>query len=164
MAAGWKCPLPPSPSPNPPPSPCLSPPPLCTAWLVEDQEDKEELMNKEELMTLPTPQGTSHCSCLEHCFLLGSMGWWGPRPKVMCHVQCGLHVSSFQFLPEMAEHSKLRVHKVRKRNLWPDLPDLLQGPLTPCLLISSLAMSLHWAQSTRRDALSQQRKQRELLA
>ncbi len=25
-------------------------------------------MNKEELMTLPTPQGTSHCSCLEHCF------------------------------------------------------------------------------------------------
>ena len=27
-------------------------------------------MNKEELTTLPTPQGTSHCSCLEHCFLL----------------------------------------------------------------------------------------------
>ncbi len=26
-------------------------------------------MNKEELMTLPTLQGTSHCSCLEHCFL-----------------------------------------------------------------------------------------------
>ncbi len=26
-------------------------------------------MNKEELMTLPTRQGTSHCSCLEHCFL-----------------------------------------------------------------------------------------------
>ncbi len=32
-------------------------------------EDKEELMNKEELMTLPMPQGTLHCSCLEHCFL-----------------------------------------------------------------------------------------------
>ena len=27
-------------------------------------------MNKEELTTLPMPQGTSHCSCLEHCFLL----------------------------------------------------------------------------------------------
>ncbi len=26
-------------------------------------------MNKEELMTLLMPQGTSHCSCLEHCFL-----------------------------------------------------------------------------------------------
>ena len=26
-------------------------------------------MNKEELMTLPMLQGTSHCSCLEHCFL-----------------------------------------------------------------------------------------------
>ncbi len=26
-------------------------------------------MNKEELTTLLTPQGTSHCSCLEHCFL-----------------------------------------------------------------------------------------------
>ena len=36
---------------------------------MEDKEDKEELMNNEELTTLPTPQGTSHCSCLEHCFL-----------------------------------------------------------------------------------------------
>ena len=27
-------------------------------------------MNKEELATLPTLQGTSHCSCLEHCFSL----------------------------------------------------------------------------------------------
>ncbi len=27
-------------------------------------------MNKEELTTLLTPKGTSHCSCLEHCFLL----------------------------------------------------------------------------------------------
>ncbi len=26
-------------------------------------------MNKEELMILLTLQGTSHCSCLEHCFL-----------------------------------------------------------------------------------------------
>ncbi len=26
-------------------------------------------MNKEELMILPTPQGTSYCSCLEHCFM-----------------------------------------------------------------------------------------------
>ncbi len=38
-------------------------------------------MNKEESTTLPTPQGTSHCSCLEHCFLLGCRGgpWirWG---------------------------------------------------------------------------------------
>ena len=25
-------------------------------------------MNKEELMTLLPLQGTSHCSCLEHCF------------------------------------------------------------------------------------------------
>ncbi len=45
-------------------------------------------MNKEELTTLLTPQGTSHCSCLEHCFLLDvprSDKWrrWtraGPRP------------------------------------------------------------------------------------
>ncbi len=28
-------------------------------------------MNKEELTTLPTLQGTSHCSCLEHCFSFG---------------------------------------------------------------------------------------------
>ncbi len=28
-------------------------------------------MNKEELTTLLTPQGTSHCDCLEHCFLFG---------------------------------------------------------------------------------------------
>ncbi len=64
--AGWmKCPLPPPPPPNPP----ARPPLLGTAWLVEDKEDKEEFMNKEETTVLPTPQGTSHCSCLEHCFL-----------------------------------------------------------------------------------------------
>ncbi len=39
---------------------------------MEDKEDKEELMNKEEFIILPMPQGTSHCSCLEHCFLLVS--------------------------------------------------------------------------------------------
>ncbi len=55
--------------------------PLWIAWLVEDKEDKEELMNKEELMTLLTPQGTLHCSCLEHSFLFprcpgSSMGLW----------------------------------------------------------------------------------------
>ncbi len=44
---------------------------------MEDEEDKEELMNKDELMTLPTPQGTSHCSCLEHCFLLQCVVWQG---------------------------------------------------------------------------------------
>ncbi len=49
MAGGWKCPLPPPPCP-PPPTPT-------------------QLMNKEELTTLLTPQGSSHCSCLEHCFL-----------------------------------------------------------------------------------------------
>ncbi len=72
--AGWmKCPLPPSPPPNPlsPARPPRGVPPGGggPAWLVEDKEDKEELMNKAEL-TLPTPQGTSHCSCFEHCFLL----------------------------------------------------------------------------------------------
>ncbi len=30
-------------------------------------------MNKEELMTLLTPQGTSHCSCLEHSCLFMDM-------------------------------------------------------------------------------------------
>ncbi len=42
-------------------------------------------MNKEELMILPTPQGTSHCSCLEHCllFLAYSRG-------VFCWVCCNL--------------------------------------------------------------------------
>ncbi len=29
---------------------------------MEDKEDKEELRNKQELTTLPTPQGTSHFS------------------------------------------------------------------------------------------------------
>ncbi len=37
-----------------------------------EDKDKEEVMNKEELMTLLTPQGTSHCSCLEHCFLFAT--------------------------------------------------------------------------------------------
>ena len=65
----------PLPDPPPPPEadpPAGRPPPIDSMqhdWLVEDKEDKEELMNKEELMTLPTPQGTSHCSCLQHCFL-----------------------------------------------------------------------------------------------
>ncbi len=67
MAAGLKCPLPPP--PTKPPTTRGRPPPPWTVWLVEDKEDKEELMNKEELMTLTTPHGTSHCSCLEHCFL-----------------------------------------------------------------------------------------------
>ncbi len=76
MAAVLKCPLPPPPARPPLPhqrwnplpkvgTPC----PLRTAYLVEDKEDKEELVNKEELMTLPTPQGTSYCSCLEQCFI-----------------------------------------------------------------------------------------------
>ncbi len=34
-------------------------------------------MNKEELTTLPTLQGTSHCSCLEHCFPLFQSGGRG---------------------------------------------------------------------------------------
>ncbi len=65
MAAGPKCPLPPPPWIDPYPSPLLPPldpttarpPPKKTAWLVEDREDQEELMNKEELTTLPTRQG-----------------------------------------------------------------------------------------------------------
>ena len=41
---------------------------------MEDKEDKKELMNKEEeLMSSLMPQGTLHCSCLEHCFLFASM-------------------------------------------------------------------------------------------
>ncbi len=47
---------------------------------MEDKEDKEELMNKEELMTLLTRQGTSHCSCLEHCILFSLLS---------CHVLTG---------------------------------------------------------------------------
>ncbi len=31
-------------------------------------------MNKEELTTLPMPQGTSQCSCLEHALLLVCIG------------------------------------------------------------------------------------------
>ena len=54
MARWLKCPLPPPPPPGLETSP---------AWTSPDKEDKEELT------TLPTPQGTSHCSCLEHCFL-----------------------------------------------------------------------------------------------
>ncbi len=49
---------------------------------MEDKEDKEELMNKEEFMTLPTPQGISHCSCLEHCFLFCVQGGRGRVSKV----------------------------------------------------------------------------------
>ncbi len=60
MAAGPKCPLPPAPrppAPRPPPwgqtpPPEARPPPQKTVWLVEDKEDQEELINKEELMTL----------------------------------------------------------------------------------------------------------------
>ncbi len=56
----YPLPLPPNP-PTLPLPPQLDPPPMdsMTGGLVED---------KEELTTLPTPQGTSHCSCLEHCF------------------------------------------------------------------------------------------------
>ncbi len=61
-----------SPAPSPLPSPEAGPPPC-----GEDKEDKEELMNKEEFMTLPMPQVTSHCSCLEHCFLF----WVRDRPR-----------------------------------------------------------------------------------
>ncbi len=38
-------------------------------------------MNKEELTTLPMPQGTSHCSCLEHCFLFAGAVWWVQRSQ-----------------------------------------------------------------------------------
>ncbi len=57
------------------PSPLWPDPPPKTVRLVEDKEDQEELMNKEELMTLPTLQGTSHCSCLEHCFSFEMSGY-----------------------------------------------------------------------------------------
>ncbi len=53
-----KYPSVPSPFPSPNPSPPPARPPSC-------REDKED---KEESMTLPA-QGTSHCSCHEHCFL-----------------------------------------------------------------------------------------------
>ncbi len=74
MARWIKCSLPPPPTP----SPCPTPTPH---RLVEDKEDKKELMNKEELMTLPV-QGTSHCSCLEHCFLFDSSTQQNPPPLV----------------------------------------------------------------------------------
>ncbi len=51
MAAGPKCPLAPPPPPRQTPPPAR-PPLQKTAWLVEDKEDLEELINKEELMTL----------------------------------------------------------------------------------------------------------------
>ncbi len=62
-----------------PPPPASPPPPHGQTPLVDppvdsmtggDKEDKEELMYKEELMTLLMLQGTLHCSCFEHCFLL----------------------------------------------------------------------------------------------
>ncbi len=55
----------PAPSPSPFPSPHQTPiPPLDPPPPPPDKEDKEELT------TLPMLQGTSHCSCVEHCFLL----------------------------------------------------------------------------------------------
>ncbi len=53
---GWmKCPLPPPPSPLPDPLPLLDPPPS------EKTRTRKNLGHHR--------QGTSHCSCLEHCFL-----------------------------------------------------------------------------------------------
>lgn len=49
----------------------------------------------------------------------GSTGW-GPIPKVgqvWLQVLLALHLTVSQFSPEMAEHSRLRVHKVRNRDL-----------------------------------------------
>ncbi len=42
----------PPPLARPPPPPGQTPPLQKTAWLMEDKEDQEELINKEELMTL----------------------------------------------------------------------------------------------------------------
>ncbi len=52
-------------------------------------EDKEELMNKEELTTLPMLQGTSHCSCLEHCFLLIEWDLETRKSKQKCALHLG---------------------------------------------------------------------------
>ena len=64
MARWMKCPLPlplnPLPSPPPPPDTLLPDPPA-PGPPSENKEDKEELVIFR--------QGTSHCSCLEHCFL-----------------------------------------------------------------------------------------------
>ncbi len=74
MAWWMKCPLPPPPT-HPAQAPYGQTPhsqtPQWTAWLVEDKEDEEELMNKEELMTLPCCKGlrtavalsTASCWC-----------------------------------------------------------------------------------------------------
>ncbi len=76
MPRWMKCPLipplplpqHPSPSPNPVPLPD-SPPPLPDPPPPAGPNHGEDNEDKGESMTL-LAQGTSHCSCLEHCFLL----------------------------------------------------------------------------------------------
>ena len=71
MARWMKCPLPPCPSPNPPPLPLPDPPPPARppppAWPPPKGKTRRTRKNQRHYR-----QGTSHCSCLEHCFLFVS--------------------------------------------------------------------------------------------
>ncbi len=125
MARWVKCPLPPpptplpSPCPAPSPSPCQTPtrpPPPTGPPYGEDKEDKEEST------TLPA-QATSHCSCLEHCFLFLTGRNLAICPHVLVHCRKKLrkldefdrmvlvgHFSTPNILPKM---NKLRREKLK---------------------------------------------------
>ncbi len=71
-------PSPLTPSPSQAPCPCTPLPPDPWTPLPPDFPPAEDKEDKDESATLR--QGTSHCSCLEHCFLFSPLGGCGPTP------------------------------------------------------------------------------------
>ncbi len=53
------------------------------------------MINKEELTTLQTSQRTSHCSCLEHCFLF--------RTATVCGLAAHCNLGSLRCEPHVTE-------------------------------------------------------------
>ncbi len=77
---------------------------------------------------LPRRQGTSHCSCLEHCFLF----------QLICDICWHRALRSLMRVwPSQVRYKMWRHQATGPRSLLPELPDLGQrfGTLTPCLLI-----------------------------
>ncbi len=72
MVRWMKCPLP-SPSPQPPPPTGPPPPPDPPAWRRQGGQGRID--------NITDRQGTSHCSCLEHCFLLSL---WHSVARLVC--------------------------------------------------------------------------------
>ncbi len=69
MAAGPKCPLPPLPLPQPPPPPPTPSPYQTPLPLPDPLPPWRKQGGQGRIDDITGQQGTSHCSCLEHCFL-----------------------------------------------------------------------------------------------